>query len=131
MPARGETTGNLPIASAWHHRSRYFLAQPDLSRFLLEDDEQGDSSGYEGLKKLHVPVVRNDYSSSIASTPALRECQGPDYGGWPQMGRWLLPFICRAKAYRQSRCCIRPDRQCLPRSNRHAIPAEGSVPCLK
>ena len=27
-------------------------------------------------------------------------------------------FICRAKAYRQSRCCIRPGRRCLPRSSR-------------
>ena len=42
------------------------------------------------------------------------------HGGWPQMGRWLVPFICRAKAYRQSRCCIRPGRRCLPRSSRHA-----------
>src|SRR5437660_613130 len=33
-----------------------------------------------------------------------------------QLGRWLVPFICRAKAYRQSRCCIRPGRRCLPRS---------------
>jgi hypothetical protein len=67
-------------------------------------------------------LIRNDYSSYIASTP---------YGGWPQMGRWLVPFICRAKAYRQSRCCIRPGHRCLPRSSRHAIRAEGSVPCLK
>ena len=67
----------------------------------------------------------------LASTPSLRECQGPDYGGWPQMGRWLVPFICRAKAYRQSRCCIRPGRRCLPRSSRRAIRAENSVPCLK
>src|SRR6202007_2010933 len=44
---------------------------------------------------------------------------------------WLIPFICRAKAYRQSRCCIRPGRRCLTRSSRHAIRAEGSVPCLK
>src|SRR5229473_6960333 len=36
-------------------------------------------------------------------------------------GRWLVPFICRAKAYRQSRCCIRPGRRCLPRSSRRAI----------
>src|SRR5260221_5019672 len=42
--------------------------------------------------------------------------------GWPQMGRWLVPFICRAKAYRQSRCCIRPCRRCLPRSSRHLEP---------
>jgi hypothetical protein len=55
----------------------------------------------------------------------------PDYGGWPRMGRWLVRFICRAKAYRQSRCCIRPGRRCLPRSSRHAIRAEGSVPCLR
>ena len=41
---------------------------------------------------------------------------------------WLVPFICRAKAYRQSRCCIRRGRRCLPRSSRHAIRAEGSVP---
>jgi ketosteroid isomerase-like protein len=40
-----------------------------------------------------------------------------------------VSFIgCRAKAYRQSRCCIRPGRRCLPRSSRHAIRAEGSVP---
>ena len=49
----------------------------------------------------------------------------------PGMGRWLVPFICRARAYRRSRCCIRPGRRCLPRSSRHAIRAEASVPCLK
>src|ERR1700681_4805683 len=66
---------------------------------------------------------------TLHATPSLGECQGPDYGGWPVI--WLVPFICRAKAYRQSRCYIRPGRRCLPRSSRHAIRAEGSVPCLK
>jgi hypothetical protein len=56
----------------------------------------------------------------------------PRAGVWrPRMGRWLVPLICRAKAYRQSRCCIRPGRRCLPQSSRHAIRAEGSVPCLR
>src|SRR6516165_3776987 len=36
-----------------------------------------------------------------------------------------ITFIYRAKAYRQSRCCIRPGRRCLPRSSLHAIRADA------
>ena len=66
-------------------------------------------------------VVRFRRAAQPESQQTRRLC-------WPRMGRWLLPFICRAKACRQSRCCIRPGRQCLPRSSRYAIRAEGSVP---
>src|ERR1700751_1019685 len=52
--------------------------------------------------------------------------------------RWLVPLICRAKAYRQSRYCVRPGRRCLPRSrvyrrlvagpdNVRALGGEGDV----
>ena len=64
--------------------------------------------------------------------PRNGNTNGRIYGGWPQkMGRYLVSFICRAKACRRSRCCIRPGRRCLPRSSRHAILVEGSVPSSK
>jgi uncharacterized protein (TIGR03000 family) len=85
-------------------------------------------AGEQVLVAFDKPLPRRRQPSRRQRTKSIRCHTPPNYDGWPQMGRWLVPFICRAKAYRQSRCCIRPGRRCLPRSSRHAIRAEGSVP---
>jgi hypothetical protein len=52
-----------------HPRPHCFLVQGCLSKFSLEDQEQGDSSDCERLKKLHDPLGHPVYVMPGARMP--------------------------------------------------------------
>jgi Flp pilus assembly secretin CpaC len=103
----------------------HIVRRKDFNEFNGRTLDVGTANSIH-LRHAPATIASGESEEALETVPAAKSI-----GGWPQMGRWLVPFICRAKAYRQSRCCIRPGRRCLLRSSRHAIRAEGLVPSLK